>query len=89
MGRTGESTARRGRAIKLSKLTGRELEVLGLAAEGLRSVDIGGRLGITDATVKSHLHSAYRKLDAPNRVTATRIYLRDRSRLRDVSRPTA
>jgi DNA-binding NarL/FixJ family response regulator len=89
MGRTGGRSAPRGRAIKLSKLTGRELEVLGLAAEGLRSVDIGERLGITDATVKSHLHSAYRKLEAPNRVTATRIYLRDHPMLRDKSRPSA
>jgi len=51
-------------------LTPREHEVLALAAQGLRTRDIGRRLGLSERTVKSHLASTYLKLDAPSRAAA-------------------
>ncbi|HKT56633.1 MAG TPA: response regulator transcription factor [Microbacterium sp.] len=51
-------------------LTARELEVLTLAASGLSNRDLAGRLLVSEATVKTHLHHAYLKLGADNRQTA-------------------
>jgi len=44
-------------------LTEREVEVLRLIAEGARSRDIATRLGISYATVRSHIRSVGSKLD--------------------------
>ena len=44
-------------------LTTRELDVLGLLAEGCSYSAIGERLGISAHTVASHVKNAYRKLD--------------------------
>ena len=51
-------------------ITQRELEVLRLAADGRRSREIAGALGITERTVKAHLASAYRKLGVETRAAA-------------------
>jgi two-component system nitrate/nitrite response regulator NarL len=51
-------------------LTVRERAVLALAAEGLATREIAGRLGVASATVKSHLQSIYTKLDVPDRTSA-------------------
>lgn len=51
-------------------LTARELEVLGLAAEGFSNDEIATRLYVTRATVKTHLAHAYAKLGAPSRTAA-------------------
>ncbi len=48
-------------------VTGRERAVLLLVAEGLTSVEIGTRLGVSPTTVDSHVRSAVRKLGARNR----------------------
>lgn len=53
-------------------LTPRELEVLGLVAEGLPNKTIAGRLGISDQTVKFHVSMIYAKLGAVNRTDAVR-----------------
>ena len=57
-------------------LTRRELEVLGLMAEGLPNKAIANRLGISDQTVKFHVASIIGKLAAANRTEAVRIALR-------------
>ncbi len=49
-------------------LTQREIEVSRLAASGIRSKEIGARLGISPGTVKLHLHSVYSKLGIATRV---------------------
>jgi DNA-binding NarL/FixJ family response regulator len=53
-------------------LTPRELDVLGLMAEGLSNKSIAGRLGISDQTVKFHVASIGGKLNALNRTDAVR-----------------
>lgn len=51
-------------------LTMRELQVLKKLSDGLSAGDIGLELFITEATVKTHLASIYRKLDSKNRIQA-------------------
>lgn len=51
-------------------LTPREIEVLGLIAEGLGNKTIAYRLGISEHTVKFHVASIMSKLDASSRTEA-------------------
>jgi NarL family two-component system response regulator YdfI len=53
-----------------SDLTDRELEVLQLAADGLRSKEIAVNLAISERTVKAHLTSIYNKLGVDSRSAA-------------------
>jgi DNA-binding NarL/FixJ family response regulator len=62
-----------GRLQRQDALTARELEVLRLADEGLRSKEIAARLVVSERTVNFHLNNAYRKLDASGRTEALRI----------------
>ena len=48
-------------------LTRRELEVLGLLADGLRNREIAERLVLAPKTVDHHVTAILRKLDAPTR----------------------
>jgi predicted ATPase/DNA-binding CsgD family transcriptional regulator len=50
-----------------ASLTPTELDVVGLVAEGLTNPEIGSRLFISRATVKTHLSHVYAKLDVSNR----------------------
>ena len=52
------------------KLTGRELEVLRLLAEGLSAPAIAERLVVEPSTVKSHLKNLYGKLGVSDRAAA-------------------
>lgn len=51
-------------------LTPRELEVLALLPKGMMSAQIASELFISEATVKTHLSSIYRKLSVANRSEA-------------------
>jgi ATP/maltotriose-dependent transcriptional regulator MalT len=51
-------------------LTGREVEILGLLAEGLGNKAIAGRLGISEHTVKTHVTSVFAKLAVSTRAEA-------------------
>jgi DNA-binding NarL/FixJ family response regulator len=53
-------------------LTGREIQVLELLAEGLSNKAIAERLGISDQTVKFHVAAISGKLGAANRTDAVR-----------------
>jgi DNA-binding NarL/FixJ family response regulator len=53
-----------------SFLTPRELEVLGAIGEGLTNKAIARKLGISLHTVKFHVESLFRKLDARTRTEA-------------------
>jgi DNA-binding NarL/FixJ family response regulator len=54
-------------------LTDRELQVLGLLADGLANKQIGAALDISEHTVKFHVSSIYAKLGATNRAEAVRL----------------
>jgi DNA-binding CsgD family transcriptional regulator len=51
-------------------LTPREIEVLGMLAEGLGNKTIARRLGISEHTVKFHVGSILARLDASSRTEA-------------------
>ncbi|MDQ3928194.1 MAG: tetratricopeptide repeat protein, partial [Chloroflexota bacterium] len=53
-------------------LTGREVEVLKLIAEGLSDLEVASRLHLSRHTVNAHLHSIYGKLNVNSRSAATR-----------------
>ncbi|CAB4370266.1 MAG: response regulator [Actinobacteria bacterium] len=55
---------------EINALTQREKQVLQKLADGLSAGDIGLELFITQATVKTHLASIYRKLESKNRIQA-------------------
>ncbi|MGZ4165939.1 MAG: response regulator transcription factor, partial [Solirubrobacteraceae bacterium] len=51
-------------------LTGRELEVLDLLAEGLRNAEIAQRLVVSDKTAEHHVSAVLRKLGVRSRTEA-------------------
>lgn len=53
---------------ELSKLTGREREVAAELTAGLTNAEIGARLHLSDATIKSHIAAIQTKLGLENRV---------------------
>ncbi|WP_440695344.1 response regulator [Clavibacter nebraskensis] len=57
------------RAPRVS-LSAREIEVLRLVADGASNTEVGARLHITDATVKSHLVHVFSKLGVSSRTGA-------------------
>ena len=57
-------------------LTSREMEVIGLLADGASSGEIGRALGISSRTVEHHVRLIVRKLGAKNRTHAVVIALR-------------
>ena len=57
-------------ASKLSVLSDREREVLGLLAEGLTNREIAARLFISEKTVRNHVSGVLRKLDFRHRTEA-------------------
>ncbi len=61
------------RASGLGELTVREIEIIEYIHQGLRNVEIAGRLAISHRTVESHVSSIMTKLGASSRVEAVRI----------------
>jgi two-component system NarL family response regulator len=57
-------------------LTPREVQVVGLMAEGLRNKEIGAALGISDETVQVHVKGIFWKLKVNNRSAAMNVALR-------------
>ena len=55
-----------------SQLTPREIELVRMVADGLRNREIAEQLGITEGTVKAHLHNVYKKLHVETRVAVRR-----------------
>ena len=53
-------------------VSARELEVLGLVAEGLTDAEVAQRLHLSPRTVGRHLESIYRKLGVSSRTAAVR-----------------
>jgi two-component system, NarL family, nitrate/nitrite response regulator NarL len=57
-------------------LTQRENEVLRLLAEGRTAQKIGDELHLSEATIKTHLHNLYEKLDVSDRAAAVATAMR-------------
>lgn len=70
----GDQPQRRGNP---DGLTGREVEVLGLIAQGLNNSEIAAELFIGEATVKTHINNAFAKIGARNRAEAVRYAYRE------------
>jgi DNA-binding NarL/FixJ family response regulator len=71
--RAGEDSTPRSR----TSLSARELEVLGLIAQGLSNQDIGERLFVSPFTVKRHVANILTKLDLPSRAAAASYAVRN------------
>jgi DNA-binding NarL/FixJ family response regulator len=54
-------------------LTARELDVLGLLAQGLRNAEIAARLYLSTRTVDHHVSAILRKLQARSRAEASAV----------------
>jgi two-component system, NarL family, nitrate/nitrite response regulator NarL len=74
--RGGESRRWQGRSAKyestenaLAQLTDRERQIVQLVSVGLSNKEVGGRLELSDGTIKVHLHNIYQKLAIHNRTT--------------------
>lgn len=65
-----------GNASKSEGLSIRETEILALIAEGLSNKEIGCRVGISHATVRTHLMHIFKKLHVRCRTEAAAKYLR-------------
>ncbi len=63
-------------AVKVTKLTQRERDILRLLADGLKNEEIGKRLFISPETVRTHVRKAMSKLDADTRTQAVATALR-------------
>jgi DNA-binding NarL/FixJ family response regulator len=59
-----------------NRLTPRELEVLGLLAQGKPNKRIGAALFVSEVTVKSHVQSIFRKLNVLSRTEAVAVATR-------------
>ncbi|WP_238005615.1 response regulator transcription factor [Dactylosporangium sp. AC04546] len=56
--------------LDLRQLTARELEVMRLVARGMTNAEIGKRLSVSEATVKTHLNRSMAKLNLSSRAQA-------------------
>ncbi len=54
-------------------ITPRELEILGLVAQGLSNREIAGKLFVSENTVKTHCSRAFEKLGAKRRTQAVQL----------------
>jgi DNA-binding NarL/FixJ family response regulator len=61
-------------------LTARELEVADMVALGMRNKIIAYRLGISEGTVKMHLHHIYEKMEIDSR-SKLALYVRESNEL--------
>ncbi|MBP1862288.1 helix-turn-helix domain-containing protein [Rhizobium herbae] len=71
------------RAINMAELTTRESQILGMVSHGLQNKLIAAECGLSEHTVKIHLHHIIRKLGVHNRTEAAARFrsLHDNGRL--------
>ena len=69
------------------ELTPRECEIVRYVASGMRNIEVGERLSITESTVKTHLNNIFQKLGVRDRLELTHyaiktgmVAVRDRDR---------
>jgi DNA-binding NarL/FixJ family response regulator len=75
-------TGRRLQTDRISQsLTIREREVMKQVSEGLTNKEVASRLGLSEGTVKIHLHNIYEKVGVPNRTALTALAIAYRNQL--------
>ena len=62
----------------LHTLTRRQIEVAQAAASGLSNKELGQRLGVSEGTIKNHLHAIYERLQLEGRL-ALLLYLKEKA----------
>jgi two-component system, NarL family, response regulator LiaR len=72
----GEFGPRKGELDKLLGLSARERQVLELLAEGFRVKEIGEKLGLSPATVHTHVRNAIAKMEVDTRTEAVALAVR-------------
>ena len=72
----GRDPKRQQPGLLYEELTQRELQVLQLAADGLRNKEIAGKLIVSEKTVKSHIANIFSKLQVNDRTQAILYALR-------------
>jgi DNA-binding NarL/FixJ family response regulator len=85
LGALGRESRRR-RRLDFLDLTAREIQILGLIAQGLRNQEIADRLFLSVHTVKNHVHNMLERLELTTRAEAVK-YARDRGWLARSSSP--
>jgi DNA-binding NarL/FixJ family response regulator len=73
-----DAIADAGDARSPSRLTAREIEVVGLVVDSLSNREIGERLNLSEQTVKNHVARIMDKLDVRNRVELALYAVRER-----------
>lgn len=58
-----------------NKLSKREIEVLGLMAQGKNNKEIATQLFLSERTIKNHVSNIYKKFGLNNRIKVIRFYL--------------
>ncbi|MFD1537909.1 response regulator [Nonomuraea guangzhouensis] len=66
----GEDERRREAVRRLAVLSARESDILALVAEGLSNAEVGRRVHMSEATVKTYVSRMFTKLQCANRVQA-------------------
>ena len=76
-----ESGRRLQRELIENGLTERERQVMRLVAQGLANKEVGRHLGVSEGTVKIHLHKIYEKLGVANRTALAALAIAHRDEL--------
>ena len=66
------------RATTLEPLTRRQIEVARAAVSGLSNKELAQRLGVSEGTIKNHLHAIYERLELDGRL-ALLLYLKEKA----------
>jgi DNA-binding NarL/FixJ family response regulator len=75
---TGESPAGAASQSESSTLTRRQFEVARAAASGLSNKELATQLGVSEGTIKNHLHAVYERLQLDGRL-ALLLYLKEKT----------
>ena len=75
--RGGELVSREA-MLQLTRLTDRERDILSMMAAGVASREIAATLFLSTETIRTHLRSAMRKLDADTRTQAVALAIREK-----------
>ncbi len=79
-GLNGHAADRPGRLPALDALTRRQIEVARAAVSGLSNKELAQRLGVSEGTIKNHLHAIYERLKVDGRL-ALLLYLKEKEKV--------